>query len=117
VHVDAVHCPHIHDVDRICSCTQERYAAGVKDILQATFDGGDLKPADIICKDGKLAPQVRSRLGDLASLQQHECRCMGQGRSLLSMCQLQALKLASSADVTATWSVVGMSLLDVRAVI
>lgn len=34
----------------------------MKDILQATFDGGDLKPADIICKDGKLAPQVSSRL-------------------------------------------------------
>jgi formate dehydrogenase len=36
---------------------QERYAAGTKDILQRTFDGEDLKPADIICKDGKLAPQ------------------------------------------------------------
>lgn len=36
---------------------QARYAAGVKDILQATFDGKDLKPADIIVKSGKLAPQ------------------------------------------------------------
>ena len=35
----------------------------MKDILQLTFDGGDLKPADIICKDGKLAPQVQRRLG------------------------------------------------------
>jgi hypothetical protein len=41
-------------------CPQERYAAGTKDILQRTFDGEDLKPADIICKDGKLAPQVHT---------------------------------------------------------
>lgn len=39
---------------------QARYAAGVKDILQRTFDGEDLKPADIIVKSGKLAPQVRT---------------------------------------------------------
>jgi hypothetical protein len=59
-----------------CACKQERYAAGVKDILQRTFDGGDLKPADIICKDGKLAPQVRSRLVFKGSgfTIRHKCR-------------------------------------------
>jgi len=30
----------------------------VKDILEKTFKGEDLKPADIIVKEGKLAPQV-----------------------------------------------------------
>lgn len=40
------------------SSQQARYAAGVKDILEKTFKGEDLKPADIIVKEGKLAPQV-----------------------------------------------------------
>lgn len=36
---------------------QARYTAGVKDILERSFKGEKLRPADIIVEQGKLAPQ------------------------------------------------------------